>query len=67
MKHSKRYEQAYSMFDRQKRFDLDEAIKLLNQKRLTPVIDKIFPLKKAAEAQAYMESRKNFGKIVLSI
>ncbi|PKN78016.1 MAG: 50S ribosomal protein L1 [Candidatus Cloacimonetes bacterium HGW-Cloacimonetes-1] len=29
MKHSKRYEQAYSMFDRQKRFDLDEAIKVL--------------------------------------
>ncbi len=29
MKHSKRYEQAYSMFDRQKRFELDEAIKIL--------------------------------------
>lgn len=29
MKHSKRYEQAYSMFDRQKRFELDEAIKVL--------------------------------------
>jgi len=29
MKHSKRYEQAYSMFDRQKRFELDEAIKIM--------------------------------------
>ncbi|MDD2332551.1 MAG: 50S ribosomal protein L1 [Candidatus Cloacimonetes bacterium] len=29
MKHSKRYKQAYSMFDRQKRFDLDEALKVL--------------------------------------
>ena len=29
MKHSKRYKQAYSMFDRQKRFDLDESLKIL--------------------------------------
>lgn len=29
MKHSKRYKHAYSMFDRQKRFDLDEALKIL--------------------------------------
>ncbi|HPV14503.1 MAG TPA: 50S ribosomal protein L1 [Candidatus Cloacimonadota bacterium] len=29
MKHSKRYKHAYSMFDRQKRFDLDEALKVL--------------------------------------
>ena len=29
MKHSKRYKVAYAMFDRQKRFELDEGIKLL--------------------------------------
>ncbi|MFW5627715.1 MAG: 50S ribosomal protein L1 [Candidatus Cloacimonadaceae bacterium] len=29
MKHSKRYKVAYAMYDRQKRYDLDEAIKLL--------------------------------------
>lgn len=29
MKHSKRYKVAYAMYDRQKRFELDEAIKLL--------------------------------------
>ncbi len=29
MKHSKRYKVAHAMFDRQKRFDLDESIKLL--------------------------------------
>ena len=29
MKHSKRYTHAYSMYDRQKRFDLDEALKIL--------------------------------------
>jgi NADPH:quinone reductase-like Zn-dependent oxidoreductase len=35
--------------------------------RLRPVIDKVYPLAQAAEAQRYMEERKNFGKIVLSI
>lgn len=29
MKHSKRYNHAYSMYDRQKRYDLDEALKIL--------------------------------------
>lgn len=29
MKHSKRYTHAYSMYDRQKRFDIDEALKIL--------------------------------------
>jgi len=29
MKHSRRYKVAYAMYDRQKRFDLDESIKLL--------------------------------------
>ncbi|HOD18122.1 MAG: 50S ribosomal protein L1 [Candidatus Cloacimonadaceae bacterium] len=29
MKHSKRYQQAYAMFDRQKRYELDDAIKTL--------------------------------------
>ena len=29
MKHSKRYNQAYTLFDRQKRFDLEESIKMM--------------------------------------
>ena len=35
--------------------------------RFKPVVDKVFPLSEAAEAQKRMESRKNFGKIVLAI
>ncbi len=35
--------------------------------RLQPVVDRVFPLAQAAEAQRYMEERKNFGKVVLSI
>jgi NADPH:quinone reductase-like Zn-dependent oxidoreductase len=30
-------------------------------------VDSVFPLEKAAEAHAYMESNANFGKIVLSV
>jgi len=36
-------------------------------RQLRPVIDSIFPLAQAAEAQSHMEDRKNFGKIVLKI
>jgi NADPH:quinone reductase-like Zn-dependent oxidoreductase len=34
---------------------------------LKPVIDSVFPLRDAADAQKKMEERKHFGKIVLSI
>jgi NADPH:quinone reductase-like Zn-dependent oxidoreductase len=44
-----------------------EAVNQVNAGRLRPVVDKVFPLKKAAEAQTYMEERKNFGKIVLTV
>lgn len=47
------------------RRDLDQALRFLREGALKPVVDKVFPLKKAAEAQGYMEERKNFGKIVL--
>ncbi len=36
-------------------------------RRLHPVVDSVFPLAKAADAQQRMEERKNFGKIVLQI
>jgi NADPH:quinone reductase-like Zn-dependent oxidoreductase len=35
--------------------------------RLRPVVDSVFPLSKAAEAQRRMEERKQFGKMVLEI
>jgi len=46
---------------------LKEALRHLRAGRLKPVVDKVFPLRDAAKAQKYMEERKNFGKIVLSV
>ncbi len=51
--------------------ELPEVLKYFtetkNGRRLKPVVDKIFPLEQAADAHRYMDERKNFGKIVLSI
>lgn len=35
--------------------------------RIKVVVDRVFPLSEAAEAQRYMESNANFGKIVLEV
>jgi NADPH2:quinone reductase len=35
--------------------------------RLRPVIDRVFPLDQASEAQAYMASNAQIGKIVLKV
>jgi NADPH:quinone reductase-like Zn-dependent oxidoreductase len=42
-----------------------EALKLIGERKLEAVIDSAFPLKEAAAAQAKMESRDFFGKILL--
>ncbi|MBI5216905.1 MAG: zinc-binding dehydrogenase [Ignavibacteriae bacterium] len=44
--------------------ELFEVMKFLGTK-LHPVIDSVFPLSEAKEAQQRMEERKNFGKIIL--
>lgn len=46
---------------------LNEVLAQVKAGRLKPVIDSVFPLRDAAAAQARMESRNNFGKIVLSV
>ena len=47
--------------------ELVRAASLLFAGRLAPVIDSVFPLARAAEAQARLESGQQFGKIVLEI
>jgi NADPH:quinone reductase-like Zn-dependent oxidoreductase len=47
--------------------DLKSVLDLLAEGKLKPVIDSVYPLEKAADAQKRMEERKQFGKIVLEI
>lgn len=49
------------------RAELASVLELAVRNELKPVIDKIFPLSQAAEAQRYLESREQFGKVVLRI
>ncbi|MCL5005228.1 MAG: zinc-binding dehydrogenase [Acidobacteria bacterium] len=45
--------------------ELMEVLKLIGERKLKPVIDSVFPLAEAAQAQKKMESRDFFGKILL--
>lgn len=44
-----------------------EMVHFVSRKEIVPVIDSIFPLSEAERALRYMESGKQFGKIVLQI
>lgn len=41
--------------------------KLLCQKKLKPVVDRVFPVADVARAHEYVESRQAFGKVVLDL
>ena len=47
------------------RKELIEVLRLVKSGRLKPVVDSVFQLKDAIEAQKMMIERKQFGKIVL--
>jgi len=47
--------------------DLEVMMPLLGNGKLKTVIDRVFPLKDAAEAHRYLESAKQFGKVVLRV
>jgi len=42
-----------------------ELAELVSEGKINPVIDKVFPLNQAAEAHAYIESKKQVGKVLL--
>jgi NADPH2:quinone reductase len=46
---------------------LDTVWPLLARGELKPIVDKVFPLERASEAHAYMESSAHRGKIVLAV
>ncbi|MDG6901710.1 MAG: zinc-binding dehydrogenase [Nitrososphaerota archaeon] len=47
--------------------ELLEVVKLFREGRLKTVVDSVYPLAKAAEAQSKMEASGHFGKIVLAV
>ncbi len=50
-----------------RRGELDTIIQYVEKGKLKPIVDKVFPLEKAREAHRYLEDRKQFGKVVLTI
>lgn len=44
---------------------LGEILKLVANGTFTPVVDRSFPFAQAADAHAYIQDRKNFGKVLL--
>lgn len=49
------------------RAELRRIIALVEQGRLRPVLDQAFPLAEAAAAHRYVEERRHFGKVVLTV
>lgn len=47
--------------------ELRTLLKLVAQGRLKPVVDKVWPLREAQAAHAYLEEGKQFGKVVLTV
>ena len=47
--------------------DYSEMEKMLLDKKIRPVIDKVFPLDKTAEAFDYAEKGKPRGKVIITI
>jgi NADPH:quinone reductase-like Zn-dependent oxidoreductase len=46
---------------------LHRILPLVGEGRLSPVVDRTFPLAEAAAAHAHLESRAQFGKVVLTV
>lgn len=49
------------------REELEKILAMLNQKKLKPIVGKVFPLSEAREAHEYLEQKSQFGKVVLKI
>jgi NADPH:quinone reductase-like Zn-dependent oxidoreductase len=51
-------------FTRMKKHML-QLMELLNSQKIAPVVDRVFPFERVAEAHHYMHARKNRGKVLL--
>jgi NADPH:quinone reductase-like Zn-dependent oxidoreductase len=43
-----------------------DLMKWIDEGKINPHVDKVFPSEKAAEAHHYIQDRKNIGKVLLS-
>jgi NADPH:quinone reductase-like Zn-dependent oxidoreductase len=50
-----------------RRADLDIVVKLIDAGKLRPIVDRVFPLADGASAHAYLEAKRQFGKVVLQV
>ncbi|MHA2611164.1 MAG: zinc-binding dehydrogenase [bacterium JZ-2024 1] len=50
-----------------KKASLHQILRLVEEKKLRPIVDEVFPLHQAQEAHRKLESRSVFGKVVLSL
>ena len=50
-----------------RRADLDIVVKLIDNGKLRPIVDRVFPLADGASAHAYLEAKRQFGKVVLQV
>lgn len=46
---------------------LDALLAMYERGQVKPHVDKVFPLSKAADAHAYVQARKNIGKVVFDV
>jgi NADPH:quinone reductase-like Zn-dependent oxidoreductase len=49
------------------RREFEDVMKLVFRRKLTPVVDRTYPLDKARDAQERLEKGEQFGKIVLTV
>ena len=49
------------------RHEFESVLRMAESGRLRPIVDRVFPLEKLAEAQDTMEGRGHFGKIVIRV
>ncbi len=49
------------------RREFETVMSLVFMGRLKPVVDRVFPLREASQAHAYLEAGEQFGKVVLTV
>lgn len=47
--------------------DFAQMVRFVREKKVTPVVDSVFPLEETEQAMRYMEAGKQFGKIVVKV